>query len=76
MREEYLTIAEVAGRIYHALENGGSKTAEELQNEIGVNDLQIFNQALGWLAREDKLWFTKVELIKISLSPEFAKVNS
>jgi len=72
MKEEYLSISDVAGKIYHALENGGTRTLEELQNEIGVSDSHLFNQALGWLAREDKLQFSKVEIIKVSLSPEFA----
>lgn len=51
-------IGEAAGKIYQALENG-SKTLETLAKETHLNDTALFNQAIGWLCREDKLHFEK-----------------
>ncbi|PIQ86123.1 MAG: hypothetical protein COV74_06070 [Candidatus Omnitrophica bacterium CG11_big_fil_rev_8_21_14_0_20_45_26] len=51
-------IGEAAGKIYQALENG-SKTLEALAKETHLNDAALFNQAIGWLCREDKLRFEK-----------------
>ena len=59
MQEQYQAIGETAGKIYRGLEKNGAMEMTSLQEEIDVQDLALFNQALGWLAREDKLDFRK-----------------
>lgn len=59
MQEQNQVIGETAGKIYRALEKGGAMEASSLQKEINVSDSALFNQALGWLAREDKIDFRK-----------------
>lgn len=47
-------IGEVAGEIWHLLDHKGSMSITKLVKEIdGPRDLTM--QALGWLAREDKI---------------------
>jgi len=58
MQGQCQKIGEAAGKIYQALENG-SKTLETLAKETHLNDAVLFNQAIGWLCREDKLHFEK-----------------
>lgn len=58
MQEQCQRIGEAAGKIYKALENG-AKALEALPKEAQVNDVALFNQAIGWLCREDKLSFEK-----------------
>ncbi|MDD5216534.1 MAG: winged helix-turn-helix domain-containing protein [Candidatus Omnitrophica bacterium] len=68
MLEQYYAIGEMAGKIYKTLEKNGPTTMVKLQTETGTSDEALFNQALGWLAREDKLSFTKSgRTTKISL---------
>jgi len=55
MQEQYYFIGEAAGKIYRRLEQSGSKSANVLQDEVGVKDNVLFQQALGWLAREGKV---------------------
>lgn len=59
MQEQYQAIGETAGKIYRALEKGGTMEIASLQREINFPDSALFNQALGWLAREDKIDFRK-----------------
>ena len=67
MQEQYQVIGETAGKIYKALENNGEKLTAVVQKEIDVESA-LFNQALGWLAREDKICFNKSNKgLKISL---------
>ena len=51
MNEE---IGKVAGSIWHALETNGEMTLAKLKKEVSVEG-PIFDWALGWLAREDKI---------------------
>ena len=59
MQEHCRTIGETAGKIYRVLEKRGCQTAVELHHEIRIQDDDLFNQALGWLAREGKISFEK-----------------
>ncbi|MBU3760064.1 MAG: hypothetical protein FGM27_09100 [Candidatus Omnitrophica bacterium] len=59
MQEHYYFIGEIAGKIYQTLEKQGALAPTRLQKEIGVEDSALFNQAIGWLAREDKINVTK-----------------
>jgi hypothetical protein len=68
MQQQYQAIGEAAGKIFRALEKGGAVTIIELQSETKIADTVLFNQALGWLAREEKLNFTKsAKTLKVSL---------
>jgi len=67
MQEQYYGIGETAGRIYKALENKGEMTLAKLFSEVG-KDEALFNQAIGWLARENNINFSKIgKNIKVSL---------
>lgn len=47
-------IGRVAGLVWHALHDGGPQSLTKLVKTVGAHrDLVL--QALGWLAREDKL---------------------
>jgi hypothetical protein len=60
-------IGEASGKLYRALERG-SKTISALQKDSGVKDEALFYQAIGWLARENKIYFdNKSKGLKISL---------
>ena len=59
MHEHFQHIGETAGKIYQALSGQGSKSAGEIQREIGLSDASLLNQALGWLAREQKISFNR-----------------
>ena len=59
MQEQCQRIGEVAGKIYKALETSGGRAVDALPKEIGVSDTALFNQAIGWLCREDKLHLEK-----------------
>lgn len=52
-------IGETAGRIYQALEKDGTQDTGTLQKETEIKDAALFNQALGWLAREGNVGFEK-----------------
>ena len=67
MQEQYYGIGETAGKIYKALENKGEMTLAKLFKEVG-KDEALFNQAIGWLARENNINFSKMgKMIKVSL---------
>lgn len=66
-------IGETAGKIYQALEKSAPQTTNALSKEIGANDTALFNQALGWLAREGNVSFEKKG---ISLEVSLAKVGA
>jgi len=59
MSDQNYFIGETAGKIYQILERVGPKSASALQKETKITDAALFNQALGWLAREGKLSFEK-----------------
>lgn len=52
-------IGEAAGKIYQGLEKNGTQDAGALQKETEIKDAALFNQALGWLAREGNIDFEK-----------------
>ena len=53
-------IGRVAGSIWHTLEANGEMTFAKLKKEVGAAG-PLFDWAIGWLAREDKLAFEKVK---------------
>jgi len=59
MQEQYWAIGETAGKIYRELDGAGELTAASLQKKIDVKDNPLFWQAIGWLAREGKIGFTR-----------------
>ena len=68
MQEQYRDIGETAGKVYKVLETKGVLSIASLQKETGVADVALLNQALGWLAREDKINFEKKDrAITVSL---------
>lgn len=67
MQEQYYGIGETAGKIYKLLEQKGELTVTRAEKEIGV-DADLFNQAVGWLARENNINFSRIgKAVKISL---------
>lgn len=68
MHTQHHEIGETAGKIYKALEKSAPQTTNALSKEIDVNDTALFNQALGWLAREGNVNFEKKgALLEVSL---------
>ena len=68
MREQYFAIGDIAGRIYRVLENQGETPSSKVQKEVGITDSMLFNQALGWLAREEKISLARSgRSVKLSL---------
>ncbi len=57
MREQYDAIGETAGKIYQVLEKKGPMTDAALKKEIKVANRDLFDHAIGWLAREGKVSF-------------------
>jgi hypothetical protein len=55
MNEE---IGTMAGAIWHALEANGEMTLAKLKKELSAGP-PIFDWAIGWLAREDKIMLTR-----------------
>lgn len=51
-------IGRVAGCIWHALEAKGEMTLARLKKEVGIAG-PVFDWAIGWLAREDKIELTQ-----------------
>lgn len=69
MSEQNYFIGEAAGKVYQALEQNGTKSASALQKQAKISDAALFNQALGWLAREGKLSFEKKgKAVEVSLT--------
>jgi hypothetical protein len=52
------TIGKVAGEIWHALEANGEMTLAKLKKEVNAAS-PLFDWAIGWLAREDKIVLTQ-----------------
>ena len=60
-------IGEAAGHVWKELSQQGPMNVNRLKESVGVS-AELLNQALGWLAREDKLSFLKNgRSVKISL---------
>ena len=50
-------IGTMAGAIWHALETNGETTLTKLKKELNATS-PVFDWAIGWLAREDKIMLT------------------
>ncbi len=60
-------IGSTAGRIWDALGNNGGLSLAQLKRKIGGSP-DLLNQAIGWLAREDKIAVEKKgNSVKLSL---------
>ena len=60
-------IGEMAGHVWQQLSQQGPMTVNRLKDSVGVSQ-EMLHQALGWLAREDKLHFEKNgRTLKVSL---------
>ena len=60
-------IAKTAGDVWHALNESEGLTRAEILQTLGIPD-DLFNRAIGWLAREDQLSFdSEGDEIRISL---------
>lgn len=60
-------IGTMAGAIWHALEANGAMTVAKLKRELKAGS-PLFDWAIGWLAREDKIMLTaEKRSIRISL---------
>ena len=53
-------IGETAGSVWHALNENGSLSLAKLVEHVGGNR-DIVMQAVGWLAREDKIEITETK---------------
>lgn len=51
-------IGTMAGAIWKALETNGQMTVVKLKKELNAQS-PLFDWAIGWLAREDKILLTK-----------------
>lgn len=69
MTDQNYFIGEAAGKIFKALENSGEKAANQVQKEAGLQNSALFNQAIGWLARESKVKLNQTgRTVKISVA--------
>lgn len=48
-------IGETAGKLWHVLDVKGPQTIAKLVKELDDTPRDVLMQAMGWLAREDKL---------------------
>jgi hypothetical protein len=56
IRESCLSeIGETAGKVWHLLDVKGPQTLTKLVKELDDAPRDVIMQAIGWLAREDKL---------------------
>jgi hypothetical protein len=53
-------IGETAGAVWHALNENGSLSLAKLVEQVGGNR-DVVMQAVGWLAREDKIDITETK---------------
>jgi Winged helix-turn-helix domain (DUF2582) len=51
-------IGKLAGEIWHALDMNGEMTLAKLKKEVN-GESPVFDWAIGWLAREDKIDLTR-----------------
>ena len=56
-------IGETAGAVWRALHTNGPMTIAKLSKVVGGNK-DLLQQAIGWLAREDKISITEVKRTK------------
>jgi hypothetical protein len=48
------TIGEIAGYVWHYLDENGSSSVAKIANETGLNKGDV-QRGIGWLIKEDKL---------------------
>ena len=58
-------IGEVAGRVWRQLRAHGAQSPKEIAHAIGRNEIEV-HQALGWLAREDKVHMTADQKVALA----------
>jgi hypothetical protein len=56
-------IGQTAGAVWHTLEAKGPMSIAKLLKTVGGNK-EVAQQAIGWLAREDKIVITEVKRTK------------
>lgn len=60
-------VGEIAGLVWHALENRRAISVQELSRILSQNVIDVA-MAIGWLAREDKIYLqTKDHITFVSL---------
>ena len=60
-------IGQTAGVVWHYLNKNKEATPDKIKKETKVSE-ELLNQAIGWLAREDKIQFMPAgKYVKISL---------
>lgn len=69
MKERSEAIGEAAGKIFRALETKGATPSATLQKASEVSESALYHQALGWLARENKVRFVQSgKSVKVALA--------
>ncbi len=51
-------IGETAGKVWQVLNDNGESTLAKVKKQVGAST-EVLHQAIGWLAREDKLNISK-----------------
>lgn len=60
-------IGETAGKVWQVLNDNGESTFVKVKKKVGDSS-ELLHQAIGWLAREDKLTISKEgSSVKLSL---------
>lgn len=60
-------VGEIAGQVWHALENRRAISVQDLSRILSQNVIDVA-MAIGWLAREDKIYLqTKDNITFVSL---------
>jgi hypothetical protein len=60
-------VGEMAGRIWHLLNDEGPQTFAQLKKKLGGSS-ELLSFALGWLAREDKVTISQEKkTLKVAL---------
>jgi len=73
--EQYYYIGDAAGKIFKYLEQKGENLSTAVKKGAGIDDAALFNQGLGWLAREGKIRLTQSgKNVKIGLQPAASQV--
>ena len=54
-------IGEAAGRVWHALQQDGPMSVTKLTKAVDGVPRDVVMQAIGWLAREDKVWLEETK---------------
>jgi len=54
-------IGDAAGRVWHKLDEEGPMSMAKLIKGVGDLPRDVVMQAIGWLAREDKIWIEETK---------------